>query len=342
MNSGCSTLSQGNLTPRGAFSLVELIIVMGIIGVLASVLIATFSGGTESARAAKCLNNMRSLAQGSLSYAASTQVKARDQPLLAGSTAAVRMGQNGIVYHEQPGWISWLSLNDEYGTRRQNGKQPKSFISLPNASAYCQDRQKADFAITNGTIWQAVGCSRDVYTCPEHVIAVQKKHGVVNWSYVMNSYFGYDSSNGSRGGSGGGRSLTDTSVRPERRLMFAELPIYGTGKRIDEGGKVKDAVYPSGGGTETDCVLQYKASSMSIKQSYPWSGTAESIAFNHKNAKRWCAHVCFADGHTEKLMKPKTGGGVSEEQLTILLCAGKDIGFDGSSYTWVNTLDKSE
>ena len=337
MNSGCSTLSQGNLSRRGAFSLVELIIVMGIIGVLASVLIASFSGGTESARAAKCLNNMRSLAQGVISYGVST--RAKEFPPLAGSKAVIRSSGNGIVYKEQPGWISWLSMNDEYGTRRQNGKQPKSFVSIENASAYCQDRKKAEFAITNGTIWQAVGCSRDVYTCPEHVIAVQKKHATVNWSYVMNAYFGYDSSDGSKGFIGADeKSLTNFSVRRDRRLMFAELPIYGTGKHIDEGGLVKNAEYPTGGSTETDCVLQYKA----YEFNKVWKGNAESIAFNHKNAKRWCAHVCFADGHTEKILKPKAGSGVNEEQLTALLCAGKDIGFDGSSYTWVNSTDKTE
>ena len=348
MNNGYIILPQGISRaslprPHRGLTLIELIIVMGIIGVLSSVLIATFSGGTESARAAKCLNNMRSLAQGALSYAASSSVKALDRPLMAGSAAVIRTNAGGIIYHEHPGWISWLSMNDEYGTRRQNGHAPKSFVSLENASAYCRDRQKADFAITNGAIWQAVNCNRDVYTCPEHVIAVQKKNAVVNWSYVMNSYFGYDASDGSRGFKwAGNRELTDTKVRPERRLLFAELPIYGTGNRIDEGGKAKDAVYPTSSSTETDCVLQYKASSMGIKQSLQWNGTPETIAFNHKSGKRWCAHVVFADGHTEKLLKPKSGSGVSEEQLTILLCAAKDIGFDGSSYTWVNSTDKGQ
>ena len=54
---------------KRAFSLVELIVVIGIIGVLAGVLFASFSGGTESARAAKCLSNMRNLAQAAISTA---------------------------------------------------------------------------------------------------------------------------------------------------------------------------------------------------------------------------------------------------------------------------------
>ena len=58
---------------RGGFTIIELLVVIGIIGVLAGVLLASFSGGTESARAAKCLSNMRNLAQGAISYAADKQ-----------------------------------------------------------------------------------------------------------------------------------------------------------------------------------------------------------------------------------------------------------------------------
>ena len=341
MNKGCITLPQGIFPrPHRGFTLIELIIVIGIIGVLSSVLIASFSGGTDSARAAKCLNNMRSLAQGVISYGVTT--RAKEFPPLAGSLALIWFDGGGKYYKEQPGWISWLSMNDEYGTRRSNKQRPKSFISIENASAYCQDREKAEFAITNGTLWQAIGGNRECYVCPDHALAAQKKRATVNWSYVMNSYFGYDASDGSKGYSGSGaRSLTDTSVRRERRLLFAELPIYGTGTPIDEGGKPSGATYPTSGDTRNDCVLQFNTSTYSINSSRPWKGANESIAFNHKSGKRWCAHVVFADGHTEKLLKP-AGGGVNKEQLTALLCHGKDIGFDGSDYTWVNSTDKNE
>lgn len=319
---------------KKAFTLIELIIVIGIIAILASVMFASFGGGTESARAAKCLNNMRSLAQGVISYGVST--RAKTYPPLAGSLAVIRIGGNGKVYEERPGWISWLSMNDEYGTRTQRKSSPKNFIALDNVSAYCRDLKKAEFAITNGTIWTSVNCNHECYVCPSHQIAARKKGATVNWSYVMNCYFGYDSSDGGQGFTDDGhKSLTDSSVRRERRLLFAELPIYGTGPRYDEGGTVASAEYPDAASTKNDCVLQYRGYEFNKK----WKGAVETIAFNHKNGKRYCAHVVFADGHTEKLMKPKSGAGVTEEQLTALLCAGKDIGFDGSSYTWINTDD---
>ena len=321
---------------KKAFTLIELLVVISIIGILSGVMIASFSGGTESARAAKCLNNMRNLAQGALTYGASSPHK--NMPL-AGSRAAVGFNENGTQYEEQKGWISWLSINDEYHARTR-GSKPTSFISVENASAYTTDEKKGLFAVTNGTLWRAVNFNHESYLCPAHQKAVQKKGGKVWWSYVMNAYFGYDWSKGSKAPvtvGDVGKSMSDVNVRPDKRLLFAELPIYGTGARFDEGGSANTATYPASGGTECDCVLQYKAYEFQRK----WSGTAESIAFNHKSNKKFVAHVVFADGHAEKLQKPRSGG-ITDEQLTALLCSGKDIGYDGKVYTWVNDTDKTE
>ena len=47
---------------KKGFTLVEMLVVIGIIGILVGVLVASFSGGTESARNAQCLTNMKNLA----------------------------------------------------------------------------------------------------------------------------------------------------------------------------------------------------------------------------------------------------------------------------------------
>lgn len=326
---------------RKAFTLIELIVVIGIIGILAGILLTSFSGGTEAARAAKCLNNMRSLAVGAINCASSGDMDGYMPS--AGTWAELYVGNGEKKCVEHRGWISWLSMNGEYGGR--NRKAPESFVQVANASAYCEDDEQAIFAITNGVLWQSVGRSKEVYVCPEHQIVANKKGVKLRWSYVMNAYFGYDWSDGSRvvcatvaGLSRPDKKASDPSIRPDRRLLFAELPIYGTGTPIDEGGTQSGATYPGGGSTETDCVLQYRGFEFNRK----WTASAESIAFNHRRSRKgWCAHVVFADGHTEKLAKA-TSEAISKEQLTALLCAGKDIGFDGSSYTWINQNDRTE
>ena len=57
---------------KKAFSLVELIVVIGIIAILSGVLLATFGGGTASARAARCLSNMKNLASACQTYGMKT------------------------------------------------------------------------------------------------------------------------------------------------------------------------------------------------------------------------------------------------------------------------------
>ena len=322
---------------RRGFTLIELIIVIAIIGVLAAILMSSFSGGTESARAAKCLSNMRSLAQGAISHA----VKTHYYPV-AGSYGLLGVNNSGdTVYYERPGWISWFGQNDPYATRTSNKARPKNFIALNNVSAYCSDDDRANFAITNGTLWQAVNREHDVYICPSHKLKASAKGVTVRWSYVMSAAFGYDYSDGSKAvglmSNEDGNRVHFQSGRLDRKLLFAELPINGSGSRIDEGGK--DATYPTGDGdTSCDCVLQYKANYNGKSYNNDWGKKSELIAFNHRAAKQWCAHVVFADGHTEKLLKSK-GGGLTDEQLTALLCAGVDVSFDGSKYDLITKGD---
>ena len=53
---------------KRAFTLVELMVVISIIGILIAILVTNYGGATESARAAHCLANMKNLANGVQSY----------------------------------------------------------------------------------------------------------------------------------------------------------------------------------------------------------------------------------------------------------------------------------
>lgn len=55
--------------PRSAFTLIELLTVIAIIGILAAILIPVVGSVRESARGAKCSSNMRQIGQGLLMYA---------------------------------------------------------------------------------------------------------------------------------------------------------------------------------------------------------------------------------------------------------------------------------
>src|SRR5437667_12908961 len=59
----------GNNPRPVAFTLVELLVVIGIIAVMISILLPTLAKARESARAAKCLNNMRQISVATVTFA---------------------------------------------------------------------------------------------------------------------------------------------------------------------------------------------------------------------------------------------------------------------------------
>ncbi|MBR1921057.1 MAG: DUF1559 domain-containing protein [Kiritimatiellae bacterium] len=295
---------------KKAFSLVELLIVIGILAILMGVLVAALNGGTESARAARCLTNMKNLATACNTYG----MAAHHYPL-AGSIESREIdteeSADGIKfnYYEIPGWISWNSRGSYPST---------SHVSSGSwfTSAYEKDEEVRDYALTNGALWKYLSGNTDVFVCPAHRKTLNRLKPL--WSYVMNQYFGYDYTLGAK--AIGGWIEYGHLSRADRILMFAELQFLGTDDLT-----VDDDTSP---GIKNDCTLQYSHN--------------EIIGCNHPAGKRGlCAHVVFADGHVEKLTIPASHHGDSWalnvsrsdlENLTEWLCKGKDVSFNGQHY----------
>jgi len=135
---------------KKAFTLVELLVVVGILGILMAVLLGTFSGAGESARAAKCQANLRNLGM-------AVQACKMDGDLKKGAAT----------------WISTVS-----------GKEDDDFIS-----PYDGTTEEREFALTNGYLWAAINASRDCYFCPTHQVYA-REHNLGQtplWSYAMKS-----------------------------------------------------------------------------------------------------------------------------------------------------------
>ena len=321
---------------KRAFTLIELLIVIGIIALLSSALLVATSGSSESARAAKCLANMHSLAT-----AANAAAMERSTYPLAGSREVVTLDLNSghTVRDEQIGWISWLSnQGDPYGNHTPGKAKPTGHQTVKPCPFYGTGiEEDVVYAVTNGTIWRYTGRNRDIYLCPSHVkYRHDHKETYGNktpyWSYVMNKRFGYDYSKGEKSTATEGRGsafVYGQIEKADRILMFAELPT------VD----VTDGLTPHQDGSEweCDCTLQYKISVDGKSYGGEWDGKSESIGFNHKVGKRErCAHVAFADGHVEKITYGN--GGLKPEELTALLCQGVDVAFDGGK--WVKISDQ--
>ena len=295
---------------KKGFTLVELIVVVGIICILAGILIASFSGGIESARSAKCLTNMRNLAAACQTYGMANSFYPA-----AGSFEKLRIdegrGDARKVYFGHTGWISW-DCGQSYDSRPQSHVASSSWLT----SCYEEDDERSRFALTNGVLWKYVSASSEVYVCPQHRIVCQEKGANTPvWSYVMNSWFMWDDSMGSRAKAESEYGREYGNVKnADKRLLFAEMPfVEGLG----------DVDFSAAPGTEHDCTLQYTS-----------RGGNEIVGFNHSAGKAGrCAHVVFADAHTEKIMMPKDGMTIDDARnLTRFLCEGKDYTLENGRF----------
>lgn len=278
---------------KKGFTLVELLVVVGILGTLIGVLAFSFTGAKEQAEGAVCLTRMRNLAQACNSMSRFP---------LAGSAEYIDLDSDGnSVYGLRSGWIG---NKKDYAYRGTYGAHAGD-----NAPVSCYSKDEEDYmaAITNGTMFAA--CSDlDTYVCPMHAkeAAVRRARVTPRWSYAMNSHFGYDESEGKD-------STLDKTfygveksaiADPAHCLLFAEIPYTAR----------QGAKFSSSASTENDGVLQYR--------NELWQGTPEAIGVNHRNGRDYYAHVVFANMKAKALPIPS---GMSNEELLKLtewLCKG--------------------
>lgn len=300
---------------KDGFSLIELLIVIGIIAVLGGVMLSQFSGSTESAMAAKCLNNMRSLCNAVQADASKESYYPSAGPY------EYYEANSGQTLWEQ-GWIG-----------HADGEQDVSLYQAPGDPG-----EQQHYAITNGTVWRTLKGARTAYVCPSHEKHCRNSHKPIPaWSYVMNSYFGWDRAKvadraAGKRAFGNGYFTFRYSASPESRkrpiekvLLFAEVP------GLDNG--VQKPEHSTGADSSNDMILQYEPEGDELDgYNKAGDGEVEAIGFNHKSGRNYSAHVAFADGHCAKLMMPL---GISEaelRELTTWLCTGQDYTFNGSKY----------
>jgi prepilin-type N-terminal cleavage/methylation domain-containing protein/prepilin-type processing-associated H-X9-DG protein len=307
-------------TGKSAFTLLELLVVIGIIGILMGVALTQFGGSTESAKASQCATNMRNLVMATHTCALANTEHGWFPSAGSFDYAVVDVGSAELVYHH---WVSWISGSENRPKLPHSSKQSISFSPV---SFNDKNDKLVLYALTNGNhgaMWKAMNANRSSYQCPVHAAAAKKANGKPpGWSYAMNCEFGYQKKGKSSNQNMHFSKTVDGKTRAaEKLLMFAELQ----GADIDIPGCDKVSADLKAGPPKGDAVLEYVGA-------YP-GATAEKIGFNHKlGARGYFGNVAFADGHVDKLLYPKSGKGISLEDLTKALCCGHEISFNGSGY----------
>ena len=331
---------------KKAFTLIELLVVIGIIGILMAVLLNVSTKVLDAGRNTKCMANMHNLAAACSTY----QMQSGHYPLAGSYEQASNIDEQSFAnatamqYDECPAWISWYSAGKYAGNRNANHWDSSSVVkdhiseSSWYSSTYTKDFDEAIYCLSNGVLWKIVGGSRDIFRCPIHYNSSGTKP---TWSYVMNAAFQWfdidEDDNGyinAMHGMGGPYKAVGGVARKDKTLLFAEIQF----KRL---GTEPEPERNSSPGYDFDCVLQTTIDPDLYRGNfYPsqdgglmsYEGD-ECIGFNHGGGKLVYGHVCFVDGHVEKVVYPRNG--MSKEDaayLTKLLCNGVDVSFNGSKY----------
>ena len=295
---------------RLGFTLVEMLVVIGIIGILLTALLPMVTGSRDSALTAKCKNNMHSLALG-LILVAQTHEHGHFPAAGMYRTISWKDRKRKSYYPHRP----WISNNGVISDLNNT----TTSVYLGDVVHFSDGEDAVRVALTNGAIWRAVNETVDIYRCPTHATAYEKTNNgrQPGWSYMMNQEFGFNQDGAGAlnffGAGINGKITVSTESNGKRNksaarghdkvLLLAEIQ----GVEVDAS-KHGVSLKPVTGGIEADAVLEY---------------TRESMGFNHKIGKqRWGGNVAFADGHVDTFMMTD---GNNIKDLTRWLCQGKDV-----------------
>lgn len=184
---------------RKGFTLIEVLVVIAIIGILATLMVPSSNGALSTAKETTCRNNLRNLWNAAINHANDRGESSGDVNYLWNDGVLPRAGSHEVrdsrgIYHERRGWISWV---DSGLKGYKTGQDKPQIDSMEDGWALGADfdAKRAYFAVTNGTLWEYVSQEPGVYVCPVAVKSAGfKEFGKTKGftTYMMNEFFFYE------------------------------------------------------------------------------------------------------------------------------------------------------
>jgi prepilin-type processing-associated H-X9-DG protein len=282
-----------------AFTLVELLVVIGIIALLISVLLPALRRARGSAQRVQCLSNLRQISNATINFANEHRGMMPTGKgwnlyyidLFTGKVTQIYDDNTDPHITDLSDWIAWTRKKDP--VTGAGSSAPRLNITYSGLAKYLG----AKLVVTSND--DAANKANDtldsVYRCPADNIAsrpshADSSHGYYRYSYAMNSNFGNPVS-------GGGRQLGDgkftgkfSSIRkPSEKILF----ICEDEKTLDDS---MFSANPTNYMNGTRCDVVASRHEMQMKRAANLG--QEGAAANEKTEDAR-GNVAFVDGHGE-------------------------------------------
>jgi len=274
-----------------AFTLIEMLVVIAIIGMLAGLLLPAVGAAKQFGRDTQCRSNLRNLhnascGQGSVDvHVASYQEYKTEQRR----------------WEDVAGWVHWLNYTPK--------DDPLPGLSPPSDGTpspwWGEDGRQG---VETGSLWARLSQEPRVYICPTFAMqdSVEEFVGTerIYRTYCMNGAYRLDNGGGTHhyapGSYDGGRSA--------RTLLFADVHTRGAdlvdGQPVCQRGLLDSNGADEAGDGKLDLQVDNRSGNMTVT-------AYESIGICH----RGYGYGVFVDGHVEKLLPAQTAA----------VCTGQEV-----------------
>lgn len=274
---------------RRAFTLVELLVVIGIIALLIGLLLPSLSRSREEAHSVRCMANLRAIAQAMADYSSDNQgyiVPAYNLPWITGSPSNFTGGPT------QP-LDGWACILDRDGYLRSNSQSAKTVFYCPDAD----DLNGTALGVTANnpgfpqgwTDWPLIftdPASSDSSPKQATTIPSENMNNIIRVAYWINAYHPT------------GQSLTPTQIA-QKDLYYTTVVGYGPDPadaiRLHKTSEIRHC---------TQLIVVADGVFMGRQSVNGLNMTNSLIGYRHigrSGQAHTAANAAFADGHAEKI-----------------------------------------